>query len=145
MKTASILAPALLSAVLLSALCSCTALPESSDDDDSSVSDTQSQQLEAVGGALTTLNTAERTGSYYLPSRRSDQPIPLLVGFHATGGNGEGFVSAFAAQALARGFAIVAPDSRVSPAGDFTWEVGTEPGEVTPDYTHALNGIAELR
>jgi len=42
------------------------------------------------------------------------------------------------------GFAIVMPDSRISPTGEFTWEVGTEPGEITPDYSHALACLAEV-
>ena len=145
MKSLSLFAPALLSTIAVCTLLSCQALPESSDDDDSSVLDPTAQQLTAESGLLATLNAAGRTGSYYLPPRNSTQQLPLLLGFHATGGNGEGFLSSFSAQALARGFAIVAPDSRVSPAGDFTWEVGTEPGEITPDYIHALNCIDELR
>jgi poly(3-hydroxybutyrate) depolymerase len=145
MRPSSLFAPALVASVAFCALLSCRTLPESSDDDDSSPLDNTSQQLEAESGSLATLNAAGRAGSYYLPSRNSNEPVPLLVGFHATGGSGEGFLSSFSAQALARGFAIVAPDSRVSPAGDFTWEVGTEPGEITPDYTHALNCIDELR
>jgi predicted esterase len=43
--------------------------------------------------------------------------------------------------AQARHFAIIAPDSRTTPTGQFTWEVGDHPGEVTPDLTHTLNCI----
>ena len=42
-------------------------------------------------------------------------------------------------------FAIVAPDSRVSPAGQYTWQVGDSPGDVTEDYAHTLACIAEFR
>ncbi len=115
------------------------------EDQDSSEDQDEAHALQEDSGTLTTVNAAGRHGSYYLPPRRSDQSLPLLLGFHATGGDGAGFRSAFSTHALARGFAIVAPDSRVSPSGDFTWEVGTEMGEITPDYTHALNCIEELR
>ena len=135
---------ALMTLLLLLAL-GCTAPAGSGDDDDDGLSTPRPQLLEAESGSLTTVNAAGRFGSYYLPARDSDQPVPLLVGFHATGGDGQGFLAAFAAHAQARGFAIVAPDSRISPAGDATWEVGTEPAEITPDYTHALRCIDELR
>ena len=140
MRTPSILAYAVTAALLFS-LSGC--ITAGSDDDDSSSAGDEATQYESQSGTLSTLNAAGRSGSYYLPARRSDQPIPLLL--HATGGNGAGFLSAFSAEAIERGFAIIAPDSRVSPAGDFTWEVGTEPGEITPDYSHSLAVIAEVQ
>ncbi len=32
----------------------------------------------------------------------------------------------------------------MSPQGDYTWEVGTDPGEITPDYEHAVDCLDEV-
>jgi len=141
MMTRSSLAHALTSFLLLCALPGCVATDA---DDDDSTSTTKPQQYESQSGTLVTQNAAGRSGSYYIPARASDEVVPLLLGFHATGSSGASFLSTFSAKALEQGFAIIAPDSRISPAGDLTWEVGTEPGEITPDYTHSLAAIAEV-
>ena len=100
--------------------------------------------LSETSGALSTTNSAGRSGSFLIPEHNAGQALPVLLGFHATGGDGAGFISAFSELAREQGFAIAAPDSRISPTGEFTWEVGTEPNEVTPDYLHALNCLNEL-
>jgi len=97
-----------------------------------------------VLGTLTTTNSSGRTGSYYLPSGYDQGVKPLLVLYHGTGGSGSDMVNSFRDLAESHGFIIVAPDSRRSPGGEYTWEVGTSPGEVTEDYTHTQNCIAEV-
>jgi poly(3-hydroxybutyrate) depolymerase len=99
----------------------------------------------ALEGTLATLNSAGRTGAFYLPAGYNQHPVALLVTYHGTGGKGADMVGVFRSLAAASPFAIVAPDSRVSPDGLFTWEVGDMPGEKTEDYTHTLDCIAELR
>jgi len=131
---------ATLAAVALSAACT----PPLGDDDDSALIGS-GETLAAESGSLSTVNAAGRSGYYYLPERLSGEAIPLLLGFHATGGTGEGFLGSFFAMAEEHGFAIIAPDSRTSPAGEYTWEVGDRPGEITPDYTHALACITEVQ
>jgi len=111
------------------------------DDDDDS---TDAVVLPAEAGALETLNAADRSGWFLLPERTAGEPIPYLLVFHATGSNGQSMAGRFAAHSADRGFAVVAPDSRVSPQGDYTWEVGTDPGEVTPDYEHAVDCLDEV-
>ncbi len=94
--------------------------------------------------ALTTTNSAGRTGTYYLPEGWNQGPIPLLVAYHGSGGDGMTMINMFGGDARARGFAIIAPDSRVDPTGGYNWEVGTHPGEVTEDWTHTMNCIDEV-
>ena len=53
-------------------------------------------------------------------------------------------LNTYAAEATEHGFALVAPDSRVSPTGSYTWEVGTEPGEITEDVLHTRALLEEL-
>lgn len=98
-----------------------------------------------VTGELQTVNSAGRSGAYFLPEGYSQQALPFMLAFHGTGGNGQSMVNLFKGEAESVGFIIVAPDSRVSPTGEFTWEVGNTPGEVTPDYSHALDCLAEVR
>ncbi len=129
----------LLSIVASTLLAGCT---PPADDDDSAAS---SHSLEQISGPLSTRNAADRSGYYFLPQRSSDDLIAVVLGFHATGSSGESFVATLQSHAALNGFAIVAPDSRVSPAGDLTWEVGTEADEVTPDYNHALACLEEVR
>jgi poly(3-hydroxybutyrate) depolymerase len=132
--------PTLVFACVLGAA-ACT--PAANDDD--SAPPPSGEALAAQSGALSTANEAGRSGHYYLPARLTGQAIPVVLGFHATGGDGEGFVGSFLAMAEQHGFAIVMPDSRISPTGEFTWEVGTEPDEITPDYSHALACLAEVQ
>lgn len=98
-----------------------------------------------VTGAIDVRNAAGRSGVYYLPAGPRSQPVPLLVILHGSGGSGEAILPAFRAAAQAQRFAIVAPDSRSSPSGQFTWQAGDQPGDVTPDLTHVLNCIEWVR
>jgi poly(3-hydroxybutyrate) depolymerase len=41
-------------------------------------------------------------------------------------------------------FIVVAPDSRRSPGGDFTWEVPDHPGETTEDQGHIARCVEEV-
>jgi poly(3-hydroxybutyrate) depolymerase len=96
------------------------------------------------GGRLKATNSAGRSGAYYLCADRGTAARPLLVFTHGTDGTGEGGVALFRASADARHFHIVAPDSRISPQGQATWEVGDHPGDITPDFTHVLACVDEL-
>jgi len=91
------------------------------------------------------LNSAGRSGAYYVPGGPRQQGLPLLVLLHATGGSGRGAIPLFRSLAQARRFAIVAPDSRRAPGGELTWEVGNHAGEVTPDLIHVLECIQWVR
>ncbi len=115
------------------------------DDDDSTVSaddDDATQTFAQEEGTLEATNSAGRNGAFFLPERSG--PVPLLVLYHHTGGDGASMVAQLRDLAVQHGFAIVAPDSRVSPGGDYTWEVGTFPGELTEDYTFTLTCIDEV-
>ena len=98
-----------------------------------------------VTGTLATRNSAGRSGAYYLPSGHDGEPRPLLVAIHGTGGDGRGMVGLFRQAAEREAFFIVAPDSRRSPGGQFTWQVGDHPGEVTEDLEHVGHCVDELR
>lgn len=100
--------------------------------------------LPPLEGSLETTNSIGRTGAYYVPERAEGSPLPTLLVFHFTGGDGAAMLPTFRDLADERGFAIVAPDSRASPDGQYTWEVGNMAGEVTPDVTHALACLDEL-
>jgi len=65
-------------------------------DDDAGDDDTAAQPAEAVHGTIEVQNSAGRSGSYYLPEGYNLGPLPMLVGFHGTGGSGEDMVGAFA-------------------------------------------------
>ena len=113
-------------------------------DDDTITDDDDSTALPEEVGALSTTNAADRTGAFFLPARTSDEPVPIALLYHPTGGDGASMRQGWIDAARERGFAIVAPDSRVSPQGQYTWEVGTEPGESTPDLVHAQDCLAEV-
>ena len=98
-----------------------------------------------VEGALRTRNSAGRSGSYHLPPGASEGLLPLMLGFHGTGASGAAMVALFRALADERKFIIVAPDSRVSPQGQATWEVGSRPDDVTEDLQHALDCLDEVK
>lgn len=95
-------------------------------------------------GKLKTTNSAGRSGAYYLHAGRGAAASPLLVFTHGTGGSGEGCIPTFRAAADLRRFHIVAPDSRISPQGQVTWQVGDQPGDFSPDYTHVLACVDEV-
>jgi poly(3-hydroxybutyrate) depolymerase len=95
-------------------------------------------------GTLQTKNSVGRSGAYFLPSSYQGRPLPLLVAIHGTGGNGAGMVRLFREAAEREKLIVVAPDSRLSPDGKDSWEVGDHAGEVTPDYLHVKACVAEV-
>lgn len=100
------------------------------------------QTMPGIVGALRATNAAGRSGAYLLVPTRD--PRPLMVFMHGTGGAGAQGVEMFRALAERRRFHVLAPDSRISPQGAATWEVGDRVGEVTPDYQHVIICIEEL-
>jgi phospholipase/carboxylesterase len=92
-------------------------------------------------GPIGVVNASGRSGAYYLPPGPRSLPMPLLVLLHGSGGSGRRLIPVFRPLAQERRFAIIAPDSRRSPTGQFTWQVADQPGEVTPDLTHIMNCI----
>jgi predicted esterase len=83
-------------------------------------------------------NSAGRTGAFYVPPSAPAEDVAVLVLIHGTGSSGMRFIPYWRALADSMGFVIVAPDSRVSPSGQRTWQVGDRPSEVTEDLTHTL-------
>lgn len=90
-------------------------------------------------------NSVGRDGAYYEPARLPDTRVPVLVLLHPTGSSGRSFIPAFQSLADSLGFVIVAPDSRTSPDGIDTWQVGDRPREVTEDLTHVLAALEWVR
>lgn len=97
-----------------------------------------------VETTLATTNRDGRSGAAYVPEHDASRALPLLVAIHGTGGDGHGAVAGFRAMADAKGFVIVAPDSRRTPDGRWSWEVGDHAGEVTDDYRHVMACIREV-
>jgi predicted esterase len=54
-------------------------------------------------------------------------------------------VSVFRGLADQYGFIIVAPDSRRSPDGQLTWQVGDHPGDLTDDVRHTMACVDAVR
>jgi predicted esterase len=99
----------------------------------------------AVGeGALLTLNSFGRGGSYYLPPKFENKPKPLMVAYHGQGSAGDAMVGAFSKLAKEFGFIIVAPSSGLTPDGTPSWGVATLPGITTPDFNHVQDCIDEV-
>ena len=96
-------------------------------------------------GPIGVQNEAGRSGWFYIPAGSRSEDIPLLVVLHGSGGSGRDVLDIFRPLAKQRHFAIVAPDSRRSPQGDFTWQPGDRQGEVTPDLTHTIDCIDWVR
>lgn len=96
-------------------------------------------------GPIGVRNEAGRSGWFYIPVSSRSSAIPLLVFLHGSGGSGHDFIDALRPLAKAHHFVIVAPDSRRSPRGDFTWEPGDQPRQVTPDLTHTVDCIDWVR
>lgn len=117
-----------------------------SSSDTSEGDDTADTQLPGAEqeGPLETQNAIGRSGYFYLPEGYDLSPLPILLGFHGTGGQGADMVGAFRELAASERFGIVAPDSRKSPDGQYTWEVGTLPGEITDDLLHAQACLDEV-
>ena len=115
------------------------------DDDDAGDDDDATGALvEEASGTLQTTNSAGRSGAWFLPEHTQGAPLRLVLLYHPTGGDGASMLAGWTDAARDGGFGLVAPDSRVSPQGQYTWEVGTDPGEVTPDLTHAQDCLDEV-
>ena len=82
-----------------------------------------------------------RQGAYYVPSTYESRPLPLIVGFHGTGGKGSLMILRLQALAEREGFIVLAPDS-VSVAG--VWSVAPQGDEVTEDYRHVMACVREV-
>lgn len=82
-----------------------------------------------------------RQGAYYLPKHDEARALPVMVGFHGTGGKGSLMILRLQALAEREGFIVLAPDS-VSISG--VWMVGQRPGEVTEDYRHVMACVREV-
>ncbi len=124
---------------------SCEVVPEEPEEESFTCeADTSASPLAAVRGDISTKNSAGRDGKYYLPTGYNTQCLPVMVAFHGTGGDGNEILNFFDEYAEEYGFIIVAPDSRMSPSGEYIWEVGTIEGEITEDYTHTLNTLEEV-
>jgi predicted esterase len=94
--------------------------------------------------ALRTQNSSGRSGAYFIPSGARVGPRPLLVLFHGTGEQGSTMAHRFLPFAQKRGIVMVAPDSRRSPDGNFTWQVSDEPNDLTDDFHHTLRCLEEV-
>jgi phospholipase/carboxylesterase len=94
--------------------------------------------------ALAAKNSVGRTGAFYLPSGYASRRLPMLVAIHGTGGDGRAMVGLFRAAAEQEGFIVVAPDSRIAPNGQASWEVADRPGETTADHAHIRRCVDEV-
>lgn len=101
-------------------------------------------RMKGTIGDISASNSAGRTGAYYLPEGYRDRALPMMVAFHGTSGNGHSMIASFGRLSDEIPFVIVAPDSRVSPDGAITWQVGDRSYEITGDYLHALACIDEV-
>jgi poly(3-hydroxybutyrate) depolymerase len=81
-----------------------------------------------------------RQGAYYLPGTYESRSLPLLVGFHGTGGKGSLMILRLQALAEREQFIVLAPDS-VSVAG--VWSVA-QGEELTEDYRHVMACVREV-
>jgi phospholipase/carboxylesterase len=94
-----------------------------------------------VTGPLHTRYATGRSGAFLLPPGFEDNAVPLLVVLHGTGGSGSGTLPLVKRLAIARRFAVVAPDSELAEH----WEVPDHPGETTKDSEHVVACVRELR
>jgi len=83
-------------------------------------------------------------GAYYVPPGYRDRALPLLVAIHGTSGDGAGMVQLLRATARARSFIVVAPDSRIAPNGQASWQVPRESDDVTEDADHIRRCVEEV-
>lgn len=102
------------------------------------------RRAQGLAGALATRNAIGRSGAYHLPPGYAGASLPLLVLIHGTGSDGASTLAGFAEAANARRFLVVAPDSRRSPDGVFTWQPGSAMHEVTDDFTHVNACVDEV-
>jgi poly(3-hydroxybutyrate) depolymerase len=95
-------------------------------------------------GALAATNSAGRKGAFYLPSGYASRNLPLLVAIHGTGGSGQGMVAAFRTLAEHDRFIVVAPDSRIAPNGQPSWQVPDRAGDTSEDHGHIRRCVDEI-
>lgn len=96
-------------------------------------------------GVLAATNSVGRKGAFYLPGGYAEQRLPLLVALHGSGGGGGGMVDLFRAAAERERFIVVAPDSRISPTGQPSWQVPDGPGDgPTEDHGHIRRCVDEV-
>jgi len=101
--------------------------------------------LAPLEGEFTAKNESGRTGWYFVPERKPDVVVPILVGLHGTNGDGHEMITTFRELAAKRGFAIVSPSSNfVSEASAYTWRVGDKPNDFPDDYRHVKACLDEL-
>ena len=95
----------------------------------------------SVTRTVQAVTSTARRGTYYLPSNYDSRTLPLMVGFHGSGGTGSLMIRRLQATAEREGFIALAPDS-VSVAS--VWSVGQRSDEVTEDYRHVMNCVREV-
>jgi poly(3-hydroxybutyrate) depolymerase len=95
-------------------------------------------------GALTTTNASGRAGAFFLPGGYASQRLPLMVAIHSTGQHGAAMVDLFREAAQRERFIVAAPDSRVDPEGQASWEVPDRPGLTTDDTDHIRRCVDEV-
>ena len=101
-------------------------------------------QERSVLGTIRAKNSAGRSGYFYLPANWKGRTLPVLVLFHGDDGDAAGLIGQFRGLADEYGFVVIAPESRVSPTGQFAWEVGDKPGEITEDLRHVRDCLNEV-
>lgn len=72
------------------------------------------------------------------------QKLPLLVAIHGTVGSGRGMMDLFRGSAERERFIVVAPDSRVAPNGQPSWQVPDRPGDTSEDHGHIRRCVDEV-
>ncbi len=82
-----------------------------------------------------------RQGTYFLPRDYESRALPLMVGFHGTGGKGSLMILRLQALAEREGFIALAPDS-ANVSG--VWVVGQRPDDLTEDYRHVMDCVREV-
>jgi poly(3-hydroxybutyrate) depolymerase len=95
-------------------------------------------------GALTTTNASGRAGAFLLPAGYASQRLPLMVAIHGTGGHGAAMIELFREAAQRERFIVAAPDSRVGPEGQASWEVPDRPDATTDDLDHIRRCVDEV-
>jgi poly(3-hydroxybutyrate) depolymerase len=91
--------------------------------------------------AVQARTSSGRQGTYFLPSHYETRVLPLMVGFHGTGGTGSLMILRLQGIAEREGFIVLAPDS-ASVAG--VWVVGQRPDDLTEDYRHVMDCVREV-
>lgn len=98
----------------------------------------------AASGRLNVTNAAGRSGAFYVPKHEAQRRLPVLVAIHGTDSSGQDMVSLLGKTATDYGFAVIAPDSRRSPHGEWTWQVPGDVGETSQDLAHITAALREV-